>query len=236
MFCVTKARECVEVNASQAAPSAIVVDAGGISHTVEVVYDEYPKYCNFFLKLGHQITDCFKKNPSLKPGGNATVFNNVGTEGENTTVEKESLPKDNHGFQPVIKKNKRARASFNVFGQLTNRARMDRIPPHPGRTHANNIAQPTVVAGAAGQVEEVGNNASEESSSYVSENNHFSPLEQECVESPIAAFNSSLSNGGARNSLSLNGEEINDGSEANNSDGHTTTNSEAEVDIGEESD
>lgn len=57
---LTKAKVCVEVDASVSPPTSIIVDAGGISHCVEVVYDDYPKYCTFCTKLGHGITECFK--------------------------------------------------------------------------------------------------------------------------------------------------------------------------------
>lgn len=56
-----KARVCVEVDASKVLPTSVIVDAGAISHSVEVVYDEYPKYCSYCYKLGHQISECFKK-------------------------------------------------------------------------------------------------------------------------------------------------------------------------------
>lgn len=45
-------------------------------------------------------------------------------------------------FNQLLKKNKRTKASFNVFGLLVNKNRNVRIPPHPGRkqvAHATNF-------------------------------------------------------------------------------------------------
>lgn len=52
---LTKAKVCVEVDASVSPPTSIVVEAGGVLHNVDVVYDEYPKYCKHCAKLGHEM-------------------------------------------------------------------------------------------------------------------------------------------------------------------------------------
>lgn len=63
---LTKAKVCIEVDASSAPPKSIVVEAGGVMHSIEVVYDDYPKYCSHCTKLGHELASCFKKYPHLK--------------------------------------------------------------------------------------------------------------------------------------------------------------------------
>lgn len=42
---LSKARVCIEIDASSTLPLTVVVEAVGVSHSVEVVYDQYPKFC-----------------------------------------------------------------------------------------------------------------------------------------------------------------------------------------------
>lgn len=62
-----RARVCVEVDSSKSLPTTIFVDVHGLMHVVDVIYDEFPHYCTFCSKLGHDIGTYFKKHPELKP-------------------------------------------------------------------------------------------------------------------------------------------------------------------------
>lgn len=63
---LAKGRVCVEVDANVPPPKSTVVEAGGVSHYVDVIYDEYPSNCSFCSKLGHDLLVCCHKNPSLR--------------------------------------------------------------------------------------------------------------------------------------------------------------------------
>lgn len=57
----SKARVCVEVDASAEPLTTVVVQAGGLTHNIDVVYDDFPTYCTYCTKLGHKLENCFKK-------------------------------------------------------------------------------------------------------------------------------------------------------------------------------
>lgn len=103
------------------------------------------------------------------------------------------------GFQLVKKKQKRVRASYNVFGMPINKGRTFRIPPHPGRYTANPNPSVPSCAPSGLPVQDTGtteNENSEESDDTVDEGNRFSSPHG--GESPIQAYNSSTSEGRAK--------------------------------------
>lgn len=96
------------------------------------------------------------------------------------------------GFQKVGKKNKRIRASYDVFGHLL-KNKTFRTLPLPGRNPP--IAQSSGT-NLAGTKNAPAKDVSSDSSGNASEENRFSPL-YDPIESPIEAFNSSTSEGRA---------------------------------------
>lgn len=133
---LTKAKVCIEVDACTAPPVSIVVEVGGVSHTVEVVYDQYPRFCTHCTKLGHDVDSCYVKHNHLKSWGpGASIKNKVNppiSNQENANVTNvNNVDKD--GFQSVTKKIRRAKASYNVFGLPVNKNKNVRLPPHPCR-------------------------------------------------------------------------------------------------------
>lgn len=116
---LTRARVCVEVDASKDLPTTLFVEVGGVLHSVDVVYDEFPKYCGFCSKHGHDTLSCFKKNPSLRlKGQNVEEHPATATLGpQPSDSQANEKDKDNEGFQQVKKQSKKVKSSFNVFGK-----------------------------------------------------------------------------------------------------------------------
>ena len=103
-------------------PLNLVVEASGVTHKLEIVYDDYPKFCSHCSKLGHAIDSCYIKHPNLKSKGpeavskpsvehvNPLVTANTASAAEvvSVTGNKETVQPsgtlDKDGFQPVRKK------------------------------------------------------------------------------------------------------------------------------------
>lgn len=72
---LTKVRFCVEVNAFITPPISTVMEASGIFHFVNVVYDGYPQFCSHCFKFGHDLNAFYVEYPMLKSWGHGTFIN-----------------------------------------------------------------------------------------------------------------------------------------------------------------
>ncbi|KAL6493349.1 hypothetical protein OROGR_033108 [Orobanche gracilis] len=110
------ARICVEIDLKNNPPEAVGVSCGSVLNEYTVEYEKLPKFCVHCHHVGHDVDECYIKNPLLKPKTFTNKFQNT-----DNNLRKD---KDKEEWIQVGKNKKMADQTVQVIERIPN-------PPPP---------------------------------------------------------------------------------------------------------